>query len=61
MKGIKPLDSSVKGGSANMQELNKAFTLLNELMQRGHVKPDEILYNCLIDACVRFDDLQRAM
>lgn len=61
MKGIKPTDLYCFGPSNNMGELNKAFSLLNELKQRGYVKPDEILYNCLIDACVRFNDLQRAM
>ncbi len=61
MKGIKPDDLYCFGPSNNMSELNKAFTLLNELKQRGYVKPDEILYNCLIDACVRFNDLTRAM
>lgn len=25
------------------------------------MKPDEILYNCLIDACVRFHDVHRAV
>ena len=28
---------------------------------QGVIKPDEILYNCLIDLCVRFNDVSRAV
>ena len=31
------------------------------MKKSDYVKPDEILFNCLIDACVRFQDLQRAI
>ena len=55
----------IKGIKANnhssQHDLEKAFHLLAQMKSRGQVKPDEILYNCLIDVCVRFHDLHRAV
>ena len=42
-------------------DLERAFTLLEQMKRKNFVKPDEILYNCLIDACVRFNDIHRAV
>ena len=55
IKGIK-----YRGGNTN-QELERAFTLLEEMKANKTIFPDEILYNCLIDACVRFRDINRAV
>lgn len=41
--------------------MNKAFILIDQLKKRGTFKPDEVLFNCLIDACVRFGDIKRAI
>lgn len=45
----------------SMRNLDKAFMLLDQMKKQSQVKPDEILYNCLIDACVRFRDVNRAV
>lgn len=42
------------GGVNNPKDLEKAFYLLDTMKKSNHVQPDEILYNCIIDACVRF-------
>lgn len=48
----------VKGIKAeNTQELYRTFRILD----RGRVAPDEILFNCLIDACVRVGDVKKAV
>lgn len=31
------------------------------MKKTNSVQPDEVLYNCLIDACVRFRDVNRAV
>ena len=41
-------------------ELEKAFDLLKSMKDKGRIKPDEILYNCLMDACIRFGNSQKA-
>ena len=52
----------IKGVSPrNHVTLKKAFELFNEMKRNNQIKPDEILYNCLIDACVRFKDTYRAV
>ncbi len=45
----------------NHQDLEKAFILFEQMKLKNLVRPDEILYNCLIDACVRFRDVNRAV
>lgn len=62
IKGIRAENNSQQAGViSNPQELERAFTLLESMKQGGQVRPDEILYNCLIDACVRFHDANRAV
>eukprot|EP01022_Parablepharisma_sp_SALTPOND_P018835 TRINITY_DN3132_c0_g1_i1.p1 TRINITY_DN3132_c0_g1~~TRINITY_DN3132_c0_g1_i1.p1 ORF type:complete len:1081 (+),score=115.60 TRINITY_DN3132_c0_g1_i1:6228-9470(+) len=56
IKGIHP-----RNNKAATYNLNKAFDLLNEMKAKNRIKPDEILYNCLMDACVRFKDKYRAV
>lgn len=45
----------------NRSDLEKAFQLLEQMKTRNTIKPDEILYNCLMDACIRFHDIYRAI
>lgn len=63
IKGLKPdYQSQHSNMPNNMQDLDKAFILLDQLKKKSpQVKPDEVLYNCLIDACVRFGDVHRAV
>ena len=61
IKGIKPETQHNSDKPANYCELNKAFILIDQLKKRGNFMPDEVLFNCLIDACVRFRDIPRAL
>jgi len=47
MKGIKH--------SACLEDIDKIL----DLIKRANIKPDEVLTNCLLDACVRLRDVQR--
>lgn len=61
IKGIKA-DYGHNYGISNKADLERAFQLLNHLKSsESMIKPDEILYNCLIDLCVRFKDVNRAV
>jgi hypothetical protein len=42
----------IKGIKTEATDLDRAFDLLAELKERKTVVPDEILYNCLLDACI---------
>lgn len=48
-------------GHLYSSDLEKAFSLLSQMKKANVVQPDEVLYNCLIDACVRFRDVNRAV
>ena len=48
IKGIK----STRNSKRDLQDLDRAFNLLEQIKEKGETKPDEILYNCLIDACI---------
>lgn len=61
IKGIKVDNRYQSGNIQNYQDLERAFDMLREMEEMGQVRPDEILYNCLIDVCVRFRDLNRAI
>lgn len=52
IKGIKPSRNPKK----DKQDLDRAFSLLEQIKQNKNASPDEILYNCLIDACIRLKD-----
>lgn len=39
-------------------DLRKAFTLFEEYKLNS--QPDQIIYNCLLDACINAGDLERA-
>jgi len=53
IKGIHPKNDK--------EGLKKVFDLFSEMKSKGKVKPDEILYNCLMDACVRYRDTYKAV
>lgn len=53
IKGIK------NSSDRNPRNLDKAFIYINELIA-SNITPDEILFNCLIDVCVKFNDLEKA-
>ena len=53
IKGIK-----TEGETA---DLDRAFDLLSALKQTNSVIPDEILYNCLLDACVSTKKFDKAL
>ena len=59
IKGLKR-DSNQSQKSQEL-ELEKAFSLLEDMKRKGAVQPDEILYNCVIDCCIRFHDINRAV
>lgn len=62
IKGIKPdFKGPGAGRAVNYSDVDKAFSLLKTMKEQGVIKPDEILYNCLIDLCVRFHDVNRAV
>ena len=48
IKGIK----NTKNPKKDMKDLERAFTLLEQIKESQNASPDEILYNCLIDACI---------
>lgn len=60
IKGIKP-DNYQQSGIRNFKDLDRGFELLEKMNFYKTSKPDEILYNCLIDACVRFNEVGRAI
>lgn len=41
--------------------LNKVFEILTSMKQEYYFKPDEVLFNCVIDACVKFRNLPKAL
>jgi pentatricopeptide repeat protein len=51
----------IKGNQTyDLKNLDRAFRLLEQVKERRE-KPDEIVYNCLIDACIRHKDINRAV
>ncbi|KAM3136824.1 hypothetical protein pb186bvf_011083 [Paramecium bursaria] len=55
------LVNGIKTNHSNRDELLRAITLLEQIQETGQFKPDEILYNSLIDACVKFNEIQKAL
>ena len=57
IKGIK----LTKNPKKDQRDLERAFSLLEQIKTSKNGNPDEILYNCLIDACIRLKDFHRAV
>ncbi|CAD8172285.1 unnamed protein product [Paramecium octaurelia] len=55
------LVNGIKTNHSNRDELLRAISLLEQIQETGQFKPDEILYNSLIDACVKFNEIQKGM
>jgi pentatricopeptide repeat domain-containing protein 1 len=54
--------NGIKSNNTNKEELIKTINLLEKLEKMGdHFQPDEILYNSLIDACVKFNEINKAL
>lgn len=68
-----PSNSPEKGGSTTSgtrppglsikqtYSLDKVFEILTSVKQEYYFKPDEILFNCVIDACIKFRNLPKAI
>ena len=57
IKGIKRTGNNPR----DRKDLDRAFNLLEQIKANPEANPDEILYNCLIDACIRLRDINRAV
>ena len=67
VKGIRPsvgyFSCSKHSTHADSSEMQRGFELLKQMVEKREQFrewPDEVLYNCLIDMCVRFGDLDCA-
>lgn len=64
--GDKPEHLTIEKGppglsSKQTYNLDKVFEILTDVKQDYYFKPDEILFNCVIDACVKFHNLPKAL
>ena len=50
-----------RGEHSDLFTLDKVLELFECCKQQPQFKPDEILYNCVIDACVKFNNLSKAL
>ena len=55
------LINGIKSNHTNKDELNRALELLDAMQSNAEFKPDEILYNSLIDACIKFNEINRGL
>jgi pentatricopeptide repeat protein len=55
------LVNGIKTNHSNRDELLKAIQLLEDIQEDGSFKADEILYNSLIDACVKFNEINKSL
>jgi len=56
MKGIKKNTKKLKKD----QTISECFKYIDELVERN-VQIDDVLYNCLIDVCIHFKDMDKAI
>ena len=67
IKGIKPSAKQLASGlpsESGRRDMQVAFDLLDQMHSNPgqfRERPDEVLYNCMIDMCVRFRDLPSAI
>ena len=52
--------NGIKNGSSNKEELLRAISLLEHIQNTGQFKADEVLFNSLIDACVKLNEINKA-
>eukprot|EP01017_Pseudomicrothorax_dubius_P044136 TRINITY_DN7436_c0_g1_i1.p1 TRINITY_DN7436_c0_g1~~TRINITY_DN7436_c0_g1_i1.p1 ORF type:complete len:1144 (+),score=400.14 TRINITY_DN7436_c0_g1_i1:97-3528(+) len=55
------LINGVKSNNTSKDELLRTLQLLDSIKDNASFKPDEILYNSLMDACVKFTEVDRAL
>lgn len=53
--------SQERGPRKQTYDLDKVFEILTSVKQDYYFKPDEILFNCVIDACIKFKNLHKAL
>lgn len=51
----------IKMSNSENSSLDKVFEILTSCNQGKYVKPDEILFNCVMDACIKFKNLPKAV
>ena len=58
-----PVINSKPPGLSGRQayNLDKVFEILTSVKQEYYFKPDEVLFNCVIDACIKFKNLPKAL
>lgn len=47
-------------GYGNTGHLEKAFEIFNTFLKKKNIRPNDVTYGCLLDACVKSGDCQRA-
>lgn len=55
------LINGIKSNHQNKEELNKALSLFEVIQNKPDFVCDEIFYNSLIDACVKFGEVNRGL
>ena len=55
------LINGIKNNPADKEELHRALDLLNGMQACTDFKPDEILYNSLIDTCIKFNEISKGL
>jgi pentatricopeptide repeat protein len=55
------LINGIKSNNTSKEELLKAINILEHIKDDSNFKPDEIFYNSLIDACVKFNEVNKGL
>jgi len=55
------LINGIKSNHHNKDELNRALSMLDVIQNSPDFTPDEIFYNSLIDACVKFNEINKGL
>lgn len=55
------LINGIKANHTNKHELERALTMVEQLQSTPEFKPDEILYNSLIDTCIKFNEINKGL
>lgn len=53
--------STVIKGYCSANRLDEAFELMEHMQQNGHLRPDEVTYNTLLDGCARYGLFDRGL
>ena len=55
------LVNGIKTNNSSKDELLRTIYVLEKIKDSKAFKPDEILYNSLIDACIKFNEVNRGL